>query len=174
MATPEQRRAALIERLADHVLAHGLEAASLRPLAAAAGTSNRMLLYYFTDKADLIAAVLMCIAARLAAQLEQSGIGARRRSASVLRADIFRIVQQQSFQPTMRIWLELAGRAAREEEPFRTIGRAIALGFQAWIAARVTGASDAARAAAARQILIAVEGMMLLNAFGLGPDPARD
>jgi len=38
------RHDALIDWLADHVLAHGLSASSLRPLAKAAGTSGRMLL----------------------------------------------------------------------------------------------------------------------------------
>ena len=43
MARIEDRRALLLGKLADHVLAHGLSASSLRPLAKAAGTSDRML-----------------------------------------------------------------------------------------------------------------------------------
>jgi AcrR family transcriptional regulator len=43
------RRAEIIQRLTDYVLAEGLSAASLRPLAKAAGTSDRLLLYYFND-----------------------------------------------------------------------------------------------------------------------------
>ena len=48
------RREAAIERMADHVLSEGLAAGTLRPLAAAAGTSDRMLLYYFADKDELL------------------------------------------------------------------------------------------------------------------------
>lgn len=66
---PETRRAEIIERLTDHVLAHGLSASSLRPLAKAAGTSDRMLLYYFKDKAEIISAVLQLISARLLVML---------------------------------------------------------------------------------------------------------
>ena len=50
MVEASDKRAALIDKLADHVLADGLLHASLRPLAKAVGTSDRMLLYYFKDK----------------------------------------------------------------------------------------------------------------------------
>ena len=60
---------ALIEKLADHMLAHGLIGSSLRPLAKAAGTSDRMLLYYFRDKEELLAATSQLIAARMTMML---------------------------------------------------------------------------------------------------------
>ena len=56
MTKPDSRRTEIVERLADHVLAHGLSASSLRPLAKAAGTSDRMLLYYFADKSEMMTA----------------------------------------------------------------------------------------------------------------------
>ena len=40
------------------MLEHGLIGLSLRPLAAAIGTSDRMLLYHFDGKDDLIATVI--------------------------------------------------------------------------------------------------------------------
>ncbi len=58
MTRDQGRRAALAEAATDHVLEHGLLHLSLRPLAAALGTSDRMLLYHFTDKDDLVATVL--------------------------------------------------------------------------------------------------------------------
>lgn len=62
MRKADTRRQQILERLADHVLAHGMQAASLRPLAAAAGTSDRMLLHYFADKEELITATLALVA----------------------------------------------------------------------------------------------------------------
>ena len=62
---PDTKRADIIERLTAYVLAQGLSASSLRPLAKAAGTSDRMLLYYFKDKAEIITAVLEQISAQL-------------------------------------------------------------------------------------------------------------
>jgi AcrR family transcriptional regulator len=52
------RREELAEAATDHVLEHGIIGLSLRPLAAALGTSDRMLLYHFEGKDDLIATVL--------------------------------------------------------------------------------------------------------------------
>ena len=58
MARDPARRAALAEGATDYALEHGLIGLSLRPLAAAIGTSDRMLLYHFSDKDDLVATVL--------------------------------------------------------------------------------------------------------------------
>ena len=72
MSIREDRREAAIERMADHLLAEGLGAATLRPLAAAAGTSDRMLLYYFTDKDERHRHLLARIAARMIVQLDSA------------------------------------------------------------------------------------------------------
>lgn len=52
------RRDRYVTSATDFVLEHGLIGLSLRPLAAALGTSDRMLLYHFGSKDDLVAAVL--------------------------------------------------------------------------------------------------------------------
>jgi AcrR family transcriptional regulator len=49
-----QRRRQLLDEVVDYLVENGLEAISLRPLAAALGTSARMLLYYFDSKEQLI------------------------------------------------------------------------------------------------------------------------
>ena len=48
----------------DYVLEHGLIGLSLRPLAAALGTSDRMLIYRFGNKDSLVAEVLRTSTAR--------------------------------------------------------------------------------------------------------------
>jgi AcrR family transcriptional regulator len=45
MSTRDEQRDKVVERLAGHLLEHGLARTSLRQLAAAAGVSDRMLLY---------------------------------------------------------------------------------------------------------------------------------
>jgi AcrR family transcriptional regulator len=64
------RRAELTDRALDYVLSHGLVGLSLRPLAAALGTSDRMLVYHFGSKEQLIGAVLDRAQQRLAAGME--------------------------------------------------------------------------------------------------------
>jgi AcrR family transcriptional regulator len=55
---PAGRRDELAERATDYVLEHGIAGLSLRPLAAALGTSDRMLVYHFTSKDVLVAEVI--------------------------------------------------------------------------------------------------------------------
>ena len=59
VAKDPERREAWTGPATDYVLEHGLIGLSLRPLAKALGTSDRMLLYHFGTKDDLVAAVLL-------------------------------------------------------------------------------------------------------------------
>jgi AcrR family transcriptional regulator len=70
MGKPASDKPALLRLMATHVLEHGLNTASLRPLAKAANTSDRMLIYHFGTKDGLINALLQVVAADLAEKLE--------------------------------------------------------------------------------------------------------
>jgi AcrR family transcriptional regulator len=61
------RKAELVARLLEYSAAHGLSDMSLRPLAAAVGSSPRVLLYFFGSKQEMIGEVL---AASRAHQME--------------------------------------------------------------------------------------------------------
>ena len=50
MPRPKPGKTDMLNQLAQYVLEHGLNDASLRPMAAALGTSDRMLLYHFKTK----------------------------------------------------------------------------------------------------------------------------
>lgn len=166
------KREDILEQLADHVLAKGLDGASLRPLAAAIGTSDRMLLYYFPDKATLVSAILQCVAQRLATQLADEVPLGRTLDVDSMLARLWTTLCKPALRPYMRLWLELAGHAARGEEPHRGIGAAIAQGFLDWIAQRLAGpARDAP--AAALSVLIRIEGMLLLEAYGISAPTPR-
>jgi AcrR family transcriptional regulator len=55
---PLIRRDELLDLVTDHVLEHGLIGLSLRPVAAAVGTSDRMLIYHFKSRDALVSAVV--------------------------------------------------------------------------------------------------------------------
>jgi AcrR family transcriptional regulator len=63
-APVSDRRAKLLDEVADYILSNGLADLSLRPLATAIGTSPRMLLYFFGSKERLIAQALAHIRTR--------------------------------------------------------------------------------------------------------------
>ena len=73
---PSSRRDELAVAACDYVLERGLIGLSLRPLAAALGTSDRMLLYHFGTREALIAEVLQRATERSVACLRALPIGA--------------------------------------------------------------------------------------------------
>ena len=161
MGTRDDKRTAAVERVADHLLAHGLEGAGLRALAAAAGTSDRMLLYYFRDKDDLVAAALERVAARLTTALDGAIPAGGRKPYAPLLAAIWEAVGSPELSPYMRLWLELAGDAARGREPQRAVAAAILDGFARWVADRLDGLP-----AEAALLLATVDGLLFLDAAG--------
>lgn len=160
------RREAAIDRMADHVLLEGLAGATLRPLAAAAGTSDRMLLYYFADKDELLTAVLDRIAARLARELDDAiPIGSPRPFALLLE-QVWAILGSESHRPYMNIWLDLASGAARDLQPHRNVAGEIADGYFAWVTSRLKPQGDGETPSSAALFLATIEGMYLLKAIG--------
>lgn len=165
MTKSDDRRAAIIEKIADYILAEGLSASSLRPLAEAAGTSDRMLLYYFKDKTDLIAASLGQIAARLANHL-QTELSGKRLPYEQLRKKVVRLVLAPGVRPYMRVWLEIAASSGRGDPFFRAVGEQIARGFLAFTEQQLD-APPAKRRMEALRLLVAVEGTLFLKSVGL-------
>jgi AcrR family transcriptional regulator len=165
MVKAEDRRAALLDRLADHMLGHGIAGSSLRPLAKAAQTSDRMLLYYFKDKSEMMTAILTRVAERLVVILDARTTGARL-PLEPLQAKLLTILLAEDLWPYMRLWLEIAALAARDDAFYRGIGGLMARGFLAWGAAQLDSNAEALERDAAR-LLIGIEGAMLLKSVGL-------
>jgi AcrR family transcriptional regulator len=69
------RRDELGEAACDYVLEHGVIGLSLRPLAAAIGTSDRMLIYHFGSREALIADVLERCTSRSVAAVRELAAG---------------------------------------------------------------------------------------------------
>jgi AcrR family transcriptional regulator len=173
MSIREERRAAALARMGEHLLREGLAGASLRALAKAAGTSDRMLLYYVADKDEIVTATLGHVAAHLAALLDAAGSGAGPRPYPVLLDECAAAFRQADFQPFMWLWLELAAAAARGQEPHRAMAGRIADGFLAWAAARLDTADPGEREAQAALLLATVDGLALLQAVGRGAAAGR-
>lgn len=155
-------KSALLRPMAAFVLEHGLGRASLRPLAEAAGTSDRMLVYHFGTKAALIGAVLEVLAADLAGALDRAlPAGAPMAPEALLRALLDRL-GREPLRAYMAVWLEVSAKASRGDRACREVGGAIASGFLPWIEARLPEA-DRPRAPL---LLVLIEGAVLLREVG--------
>ncbi len=125
-------QAKLLAPMGQFVLANGLQNASLRPLAKAAGTSDRMLIYHFGSKDALLAAIMRCIADQMTAGLTATFAGQERMTAADLLRRVWEIAQTPATRPVMRVWLELTSMAARDGGATQDIAMGIADGFLAW------------------------------------------
>ena len=114
------------------MLDHGLIGLSLRPLAAELGTSDRMLLYHFGSKDQLVADVLRASNDRAVAEL-----GALPASRDVRAAvhDLWTAVHTDPSDRCTRIYVEAAALGLLGREPYVSIVReANALWQQALVA----------------------------------------
>ena len=167
MNKAEDKRIAIAERLADHILNNGLIASSLRPLAQAAGTSDRMLLYYFDDKAEIIAVALQTVAGRMAMRMA-AAVSPAPLPYDQLLPKLAALLSDDAFWPYMRIWLEIASRAAGGDAFYARIGEDIGRGFFSWGRAQLKADDKAALDKDAARLLVAIEGSVLLKSIGLG------
>ena len=148
------------DALADYVLAHGIAAASLRPMAKAAGTSDRMLVYHYGSKAGVMEAALTEIAQRNMAQLE-AALPPEPLAAAQLMQILGLVAQSGAFDQVYAVFFELSALALRGDETAKTVGHAVASHFKSWIEARLTEPERAL------DLLGAVEGWGMLNGLGL-------
>ena len=93
-------RSELLARIVDEVAQHGIGDRSLRDLAAAVGSSHRMLLYHFGSRAGLVAAIVVEVEAR-----QRSFMSAADTTAEPV--DVVRDVWQRVSDPQMRPFVQL-------------------------------------------------------------------
>jgi AcrR family transcriptional regulator len=161
MTRPGRDRTVLLDALAAHVLEHGLNTASLRPLAAAAGTSDRMLIYHFGSKDGLIAALLRHLADQMQSGLTAALPPGPFASETELLLVIVGLMRSAPFQPYVRVWFDILSAAAQGQTAHRAAGREILELYRDWIADRHPDGP-----AAAPRLLALVEGILVLDALG--------
>jgi len=120
MARDTRRRDEFAEQATDYVLEHGLIGLSLRPLAAALGTSDRMLLYHFDSKDDLVAAVLRVSNDRSVARIR--ALPPSRGIRPAVR-DLWQAMNTDQLQRCQRTYVEAAALGLFGSEPYANVVR---------------------------------------------------
>ena len=155
---------ALLDAMAHHVLAHGLAGASLRPLAKAAGTSDRMLIYHFGSKEGLVGALLDRLASMVTRGLATALPPEPAASREALLEALLRLLRQPAMRAFSPVWFEMVAEAARGTPVYRQATARILDGFAAFIEERLPVTERSAEAATA--LLTLVEGAVLMDAAG--------
>ena len=113
-----QRRIELAEAATDYALEHGLIGLSLRPLAAALGTSDRMLIYHFGSKDALLSEVM-----RIANSRSVETIRAVEIRPGVHQAvlDLWRACRTPPLDRCQRMYVEAASLGLLGREPYLSV-----------------------------------------------------
>lgn len=157
----------LLPKLAAHVLERGLDGASLRPLAKAAGTSDRMLIYHFGNKEALLSDLLDYIAGVYSNSLDMA-LGADR---PATRQEAFERILALGNQPMMRpfmvLWWEIVAGSARGTPGYKEAAQAMITNQLAFFEQQMPD-GDPDPAGGARYLLTLLEGTLMLQTVGHG------
>jgi AcrR family transcriptional regulator len=113
-AKPSARRAELLEAAYGYALEHGLVDLSLRPLAAAIGSSPRVLLFLFGSKDGLVQALLARARADEVALLD--GAPADATDLAATARVTWSWLREPGHRPLLRLWAEAYTRSLVEPE----------------------------------------------------------
>ena len=158
-----EQREQCVERLTAYVLKAGLAETSLRQLANAAGVSDRMLLYYFENKEDVMTAVLRRVALDLAVRLNDAMPESERLAPAALLEKGAALTRGRALQPYMRVSTEIAALAGRGEQPYASVASEIMGGFLAWVENRLSTEDKRQRKAEAAMLLAFIDGLAVIS-----------
>lgn len=160
MSKKEQKRSEIVGKLATHFLEAGLGDTGVRRLAAVAGTSDRMLLYYFENKEEILAAVLGEIGGGFTNVLDAVfGTEPLRPTDAVNK--IWEMVRDEGAAGQLRLWLDLSSRASRGDPFFGVIVEQMAEGWVVWLSGMLA-VPDSEKRPLAVLIMSAIDGQVVL------------
>lgn len=162
MPAPEgDRRSELLDALLETVAEDGVGGRSLRDLAAAVGTSHRMLIHHFGSRDELLVSVVEEVERRQAAALA-SFPDHPADAVAAMWADVAR----PELRPFERLFFECYARGAQGEAPFDRMHPDSVEGWLADVDARAGGGADPAMV----RLGLAVTRGLLLDLVATGDD----
>ncbi|MEM9838745.1 MAG: TetR/AcrR family transcriptional regulator [Pseudomonadota bacterium] len=164
MADRLEQRAKVAEALVEHVLATGLSQVSVRQLAAAAGISDRMLIYYFGNKATAVSEVLMAAAMRMEAMLSAALPPGVRLPRQAMFDTMTAALRSEETRLFMALWIEIIAKSFREPDPYGPVATRIARFFLQWMIDRIEGETDDERKSNAALVFAMIDGMAMIEA----------
>ena len=152
-----RQRAYALEQVIAYLLTEGLEETGLRRLAQAAGTSDRMLIYYFGSKEALLREAFSALSDALLAQLDAQFPKAQY-SPKKLKKISLTLAEDPAARGTLKLWFELLGRALRPDAPLKVQAQQLATRWESWLATKLP--KD--RRSEAPTLFAEIEGALLL------------
>jgi AcrR family transcriptional regulator len=161
----EQRRRELLLAVIATMAESGIGARSLRDIAAAAGTSHRMLLHHFGSREELLVAVVEEVESRQKDVLAEFPDDPMKAAAAMWAG-----LRSPELRPFERLFFECYARAAQGEEPFN---RLLPGAVDGWIA-EVSKRAPAGIDETAIRLGLAVTRGLLLDLVATGDEAGVD
>jgi AcrR family transcriptional regulator len=168
-----KRRGRTLAAITDYVLEHGLADLSLRPLAAALGTSTRMLLYDFSSKEDLVMAVLAEVRRREAALLA-THLETTKASAADLVRTIWEWLASPERAPFLRLFFEVYVQAMNHPDAYTARGREMVTEWLDQFGGALAGPDPRHVDPVVATLVIAVLRGLILDRLATGDDMRTD
>lgn len=163
--TDDGRRQELLDALIETFAADGVGGRSLRDVAAAVGTSHRMLLHHFGTREELLLDVVQEVERRQAATLTTLPDDPAD-AVAAMWADL----RRPELRPAERLFFECYARGAQGEEPFT---RLVPGAVDGWLAA-ADAATDGQADRAMVRLGLAVTRGLLLDLVATGDEQGVD
>ena len=152
------KRQEIVLAVAGHLVREGFANSGIRALAESAGISDRMLMYYFETKEELIASALTVMAEGMSAGLD--ALLPRRPVAATTIVDaMVQAAALEDQKAVLRLWFEIIGLAIRGQEPYRSTVNRILAQWELWISDRLR----AGQKEQAATVLAQIEGLLMLK-----------
>ena len=154
----EKRRQEIIGIVAMHLVRDGFQNSGLRAIAKSVGMSDRMIMYYFETKEELIAEALSMVGENLADGMEQS-LPEGKGTVNQVLAALLQSGQSAEVKAVMRLWFEIIGLSMRGQEPYqKTVAQLLERSEE-----RIRGKLRADQKHRAREVLARLEGELMLG-----------
>ena len=141
--------------------ADGLSQLTYGRVARRLGISDRIVVYYFPSKDDLVSEVLVSVGMRLQQALEPAFTSPAEDHLQLVRA-AWPIMAHPVADPIFALFLEASGLAAAGREPYRTLVPQLVEIWITWTAGYVHGTPTRRRAEAEASVAI-LDGLLLLR-----------
>lgn len=154
----------------DAAVDDGLSRLTFGRVAKRLGVSDRIVVYYFPTKDDLITNVLLTVGAELQEVLARA-FTARARDHLELSKSAWPVLARPDIDPLFSLFFEAIGLAAAGRDPYRTLATQLVDGWSVWLAGFFDG-SPARRRAEAEAAMATLDGLLLLRQLS-GPAAAN-
>ncbi len=156
----------ILDGALDAALADGLSRLTFGRLARRLGVSDRVIVYYFPSKTELVVSVLTLVAARLQAALTRAFTQSAPGHVELIRA-AWPVLATEEFDPLFGLYFEAIGQATAGIEPFAGLAGQLLEGWIVWLAGFFDGEESRCRAEAEATLAL-LDGLLLMRQLAGG------